>query len=189
MAQESYPTSQLWRSERPTALLLAFLVSVCCWPPVAVAAEESQNPAVSLPCTECHGELTLAYRHPPVVEDCLNCHVEHFEPAPAPSNLQDDLNDLCLGCHDDPDDTGGHPVVSHPTEGRPDPFDPTRPFSCVSCHNPHQSNMPALFKYRYDVRRAASEGYPCALCHHRSANPAPTSPVPEKELLRENVAN
>ena len=145
------------------------------------------NPAVALPCVTCHGGLTLAYRHPPVEEDCLNCHVPHFEPAPAPANLQDEVNDLCLGCHDDPEDTGGHPVVGHPTEGRPDPFAPSRPFTCLSCHLPHQSSMPVLFRYQYDLRQAAAKGYPCAVCHHRPAN-AP-DPVPVRELLLDPVAS
>jgi len=183
MALKSIPPA-IWRlPERPVGLLLFLLVSCCWWP--AAAADERLNPAVALPCRECHGDLTMTYRHPPVVEDCLNCHVKHFEPADGPFNLQDELNDLCLGCHDDPEDTGGHPVASHPTEGRPAPFDPAKPFTCLSCHTPHQSDMPALFRYTYDLSRAASQGYPCSLCHHR---PDTSRPVAPEDPLRRKVA-
>ena len=184
----------MWCTEHPFLYKIVFLYTAVGFffftaPSGAAVGAKESNPAIAKPCAFCHGELTMKYKHPPAVEDCLNCHIEHFdtEYEKYPYNLQDVLNDLCIGCHFDPDDLGGHPVARHPTSGPRDPIHPERRFTCVSCHNPHQSNMPALFRYDYD-QFETTVMYPCAICHNRQAKRKQPKTWKDVDPLRANVA-
>ena len=72
---------------------------------------------------------------------CLSCHDK-------------DQNPLLIGCRKtvkNPEGRCGHPVYNHPTTGRKDILYPEKGnVRCSSCHNPHSSNMPKLFRYDYE---------------------------------------
>lgn len=55
----------------------------------------------------------------------------------------------------------GHPLGTHPVSGKPDPSNPQRNLSCVSCHNPHASNGSAKFL----VSGTRSSSPLCVRCH------------------------
>jgi predicted CXXCH cytochrome family protein len=58
-----------------------------------------------------------------------------------------------------------HPIAfftgrGHPLKGRKEPKSRDGKLSCVSCHNPHSSDYPRLFKY------PANKAYElCKYCH------------------------
>jgi len=100
-------------------------------------------------CGECHTDKIEEYRknafvHGPVgVGNCVICHDPHA--SANPMQLQAPVNDLCIGCHSEilkqahavalpstKANNSGHPVA-----GKKDPRNPSRPFTCISCHNPH----------------------------------------------------
>ena len=125
-------------------------------------------PAVKAPlsgaCFECHSELRQAMAkkvvHSPFKEgDCTACHAPHesreraFLKAPA--------QELCLGCHEI--DVKDHPVSGHPAfkPGRQNPRDPSKPFDCSSCHEPHGNDQPKLV--RWDANGNYGSG--CQTCH------------------------
>lgn len=69
---------------------------------------------------------------------------------------------LCLTCH--AKITGEHIFVSfdgklHPMEGKPDPSRAGKALSCVSCHDPHSSNHPKLW------RSGQTKMDVCTRCH------------------------
>lgn len=55
----------------------------------------------------------------------------------------------------------GHPVAGHPLESAQDPLDTTRPFGCISCHEPHGAQRNSL------LRIPATGGSLCAACHSK----------------------
>jgi len=103
-------------------------------------------------CGQCHeafpGKMT---RHAPVSEgQCLTCHDPHASARPKLLRLA--LNDLCFECHD----RGAfkvHAVVgvdiggSHPLSGPTDPARKGERFTCVSCHDPHATDSPSLWRF------------------------------------------
>ena len=94
-------------------------------------------------CFTCHDDILSATKkaslvHAPVAAGgCTVCHSPHG--SPNSFQLRKPVNSLCTSCHDDKRD-GDHPVVFHPVGGKPDPRDPSKTLSCVSCHNPHASD-------------------------------------------------
>lgn len=88
---------------------------------------------------------------------CNTCHAPHA--SDHPTLLADDINPLCLSCHKSK--ASGRHVVAipggkhHPLRGRPDPSNPKRELSCVSCHDPHSTDYENLF---YSERM-------CVRCH------------------------
>ncbi len=131
---------------------------------------------VSVPpdlCYNCHDKAAFTKKnvHAPVAAGmCLSCHRPHAsESIPL---LSKEPFDLCLGCHADvrkaPHAVAGFSAAGHPIgelrKGRKKPLqDPARPgkiFYCGSCHNPHSSDWPRL--YRYEARSSFEL---CQRCH------------------------
>jgi predicted CXXCH cytochrome family protein len=54
----------------------------------------------------------------------------------------------------------GHPTVTHPVRGSKDPLNPSRPFTCISCHVPHGGDHKALSRFE---GQSASDF--CVKCH------------------------
>lgn len=122
-------------------------------------------------CHQCHerGDFLGKYAHAPVEgAPCSECHVAHA--SDNPGLLRKDAATLCIDCHEE---VKGRPHVaaafsrsSHPlgNEKPPgtvhDPLNAARPFSCVSCHEPHRAAFPRLL--RMDLNLAG--GY-CVKCH------------------------
>ncbi len=112
-------------------------------------------------CFACHadkealGEQPVV--HPPFAGgQCPTCHSPHASRHRA--FLRAEPEDLCRTCHEDiPDE--GHPIGRHPSHraGRPNPQDHSKPFDCVSCHNPHAGPFPQM--------RSADSATFCLICH------------------------
>lgn len=129
--------------------------------------------AAEMKCVDCHDDIITdkAVPHQPAVENCTNCHKKHpgavpGEETPDPANplrLKKLGNALCANCHDGISEAD-HPVSNHPTERDNDPVYTDKKFGCVSCHNPHGSQMPKLFRYNYSDA-SAYKGVACAVCH------------------------
>ena len=127
----------------------------------------SEHPAnLTLPkdklCQSCHEAIAIKKNvHPALLKfGCTGCHDPHG------SNEEKLLkaagNQLCLTCH--AKITGEHVFVSfdgkvHPMEGKPDPARPGKALSCLSCHDPHSSNRPKLW------RSGETKMDVCARCH------------------------
>ncbi len=132
-------------------------------------------------CVLCHedigDDLKRGVAHEPAA-NCGTCHDPHG--GPFPGQTRRPLNDLCMDCHAtrpepqeaaargpaavlvrlDAEGRRGHPVTGHIVLGPRDPRSPDRPFTCVSCHNPHGAKGGRLF--RFD---AASVSELCLKCH------------------------
>jgi len=125
-------------------------------------------------CGECHTDKIEEYRknpyvHGPVgVGDCVVCHDPHA--SDNPMQLRAPVNALCLGCHSrivDQAHAVSLPSVKtnnggHPVEGKTDPRDPAKPFTCVSCHNPHGAVGRAFL-----IGSATSAYGVCKYCHEK----------------------
>ncbi len=104
-------------------------------------------------CFRCHQdrkeEFTMKQIHPPVAEDCGNCHDPHS--AVARYQLHEKMDVLCASCHEDispeiyEDMKGEH---KHP---------PVAEGKCTACHRPHSSN--------YEPLLANSMEKLCFSCH------------------------
>lgn len=124
---------------------------------------------VSEACFSCHSEERdernkKKYFHGPYnVGKCTICHNPHASENPyylvKPTWL------LCLSCHEDKG-SGEHVVKgyldrkSHPTHGKPDPLREGRELTCASCHNPHASDSPKLWRLKVETGFAL-----CMECH------------------------
>lgn len=91
---------------------------------------------------------------------CTACHDPHG--GPNPHQLKAVPNKLCLTCHTKI--TGDHVFVAfdgraHPLEGKPDPVRRGQPLSCISCHDPHSSDHPKLW------RQGEKKMELCTRCH------------------------
>jgi predicted CXXCH cytochrome family protein len=127
-------------------------------------------------CLSCHdkAEFTKKNIHSPVASgDCTSCHSPHSSDQMA--LLLKKPFDVCLQCH--PSSSHGQHIrtpqqqknnqgttISQETtseEAEPqDPLRPGKPFYCGSCHNPHSTNTPLLFRFN-----AQSVGELCKNCH------------------------
>ena len=140
-------------------------------------------------CLDCHTNiLNKPMQHEAAKMDCANCHDLEHKGAPGSNHLiTSDISELCFNCHDKKaliEDcfptygrpACGHPASQHPVAGPKDPIYPLKAFTCVSCHNPHSSDMPKLFRYKYD-KTTVYQGANCAVCHwriyHESPMPSP----------------
>lgn len=120
-------------------------------------------------CFTCHVQqkeqwYSKKYFHGPFnVGECVICHDPHA--SGNPFNLVKSVWDLCVGCHSDKQN-GEHIVAGfsvirqHPTRGKPDPSRKGRELTCASCHEPHASNSPKL--WRLDVGSGIAL---CKKCH------------------------
>ena len=128
------------------------------------------QPDVEL-CGDCHSDKVEEYRkgkfvHGPIEAGmCLVCHDPHATENIA--QLHQPVNELCLGCHAGVD-TKVHVLrglssgKSHPLSAPNDPSTPGRPFTCVSCHNPHSGAADKLF-----VRGIEDRMQLCRICHQK----------------------
>ncbi len=133
----------------------------------AIFTKKVVHPAIGMGCTGCHNPHSSAYAkllkseprtlcfschdkadftkknvHPPVASgECMSCHNPHSSDDMA--LLLKKPIDVCLQCH--PDTPHGRHVSTSQ-----EPQDPTRqgkPFYCGSCHAPHSTDGPLLFRF------------------------------------------
>ncbi|HHG73781.1 MAG TPA: cytochrome C [Persephonella sp.] len=122
--------------------------------------------------------------------DCLGCHDPHYAKAqkifkvkndkyinPRTGKKPQDINALCLGCHNLAEfgGAGVRPIflhMTHPVGIKPNPKIAKVPekllrkgiLQCVSCHDPHPSNP--NWKYlRVDTKGGSQVGVFCMTCH------------------------
>ena len=119
-------------------------------------------------CYSCHDKAAFASKkmiHSPVKEGmCTECHMPHI--SQNEKLLFRKGNMICRKCHEDvekkPHTVAGFSGQSlgHPLRGRKDYARPGKIHSCQSCHMPHQSENPYLFRYKgnsaFDL---------CGYCH------------------------
>ena len=127
-------------------------------------------------CLQCHRDKAAKSMHEPVMMfGCTLCHVAHEDRNTKMLDfprLKALTNDICMSCHSADQiyqNCGGtvgcgHPVQNHPIYGEQDPLYPNKKFTCASCHNPHGSAMPKLFRYDYS-EKTVYKGLDCAVCH------------------------
>lgn len=137
-------------------------------------------------CLTCHGPImTGKVQHPGALMGCTTCHALHGTDTGRPYRLNDSVNNLCFQCHDektlvgDPGygGTEGHPITGHPVLGKSDPIHADKEFNCVSCHNPHSSDMKHMFPYQYQDENAPTYSTNMCLTCHGFVGPLQT-PVP-----------
>jgi len=118
-------------------------------------------------CAQCHDvaeqAASLATPHPPVAEGCLTCHRPHA--GPVKGLLRDPQPELCTTCHER-EPLAVHVIAGlragqgHPLAGPEDPSRKGETFRCTSCHEPHGSTGPHLFRWK------AKEPFDlCGHCH------------------------
>jgi predicted CXXCH cytochrome family protein len=123
-------------------------------------------------CGECHEDKAADFRkrkyvHGPIAGGlCETCHDPHG--SPYYGQLKAPINELCLSCHE-AIKKSFHVVrtttgAGHPVSGRKDPSAPKsgREMSCVSCHNPHASDVRYFF-----VNNAEDRMQLCQMCHNK----------------------
>jgi len=125
--------------------VLASLIAVAViWltSPVATAGGEG--------CSGCHDDVTaIAHPHPPVSEDCGDCHVaDDGHPDDGDVQLADEEPALCFLCHDAFDGTTIH--------------QPVREGECSACHDPHGTDQPFLLPVGHHQQEL------CFSCHEES---------------------
>ena len=115
---------------------------------------EVEKPTMDI-CYTCHGIKIKGWSEqkvmhgPTAVGQCELCHNPHG--SDWPSLVRMHASDLCLRCHTDKA-SGKHVIAGfygkgHPTRGVPDPMDPSKEFTCASCHNPHGAETNGLLNY------------------------------------------
>jgi predicted CXXCH cytochrome family protein len=127
-------------------------------------------------CFTCHDKASFTRKnvHAPVAGGmCLACHAPHSSEHMA--LLLKKPYELCLDCHGDvikkPHAVSGFSSGRHPLgeprltktgeeKARKDPARPGKPFYCGSCHDPHSSDSPTLFRFN-----AKSSMGLCVNCH------------------------
>ncbi len=123
-------------------------------------------PATAEVCTECHEMQTdRLFTHPPAAEGrCILCHggADSLDAPHMDLMSADDMaTAICNACHRSHIGRGSHRVnISYRTKVNNDV--PDLPLidemmSCVTCHNPHSSDEPALLRKPYDSL--------CVSCH------------------------
>jgi len=123
-------------------------------------------------CYNCHDKAAFSNKnvHAPVAGGmCLGCHKPHA--AAEPYLLKNDAVRLCLECHPAIKTTphaiagfggDGHPLGYLQKKKKPleDPSRPGKRFYCGSCHNPHSTDTPKLFRFEAKSGMAL-----CGNCH------------------------
>ncbi len=116
----------------------------------------SNSPAL---CFTCHDKAAFGKKtaHPPVASGkCLACHVPHSSDEMA--LLAKKPMDACLQCHRNI--THGQHTRAMAMRDVRDPARPGKPLYCGSCHDPHGSDSPLMF--RFDVKATKEL---CLHCH------------------------
>ena len=143
-------------------------------------------------CAMCHEAKQASVLHDPYKDSqCLTCHDPHT--SDIRNQLRAEVNTLCTTCHTashpnvqvseetqrvtllggqstslesyqqakklvlDPSGIKGHPVTGK------DPRDTNAALNCISCHDPHGSQVPMLLRQATEIR-AANENL-CLSCH------------------------
>lgn len=117
------------------------------------------HPPAAAACVLCHDPHASPFAvqtRLPLNALCLSCHFSAAAPADDSDPLDFPRHRLAalerrlferaprIGL--EPDGTRGHPVVKHPVANRLDPKTGGS-FGCPSCHNPHGSRGPRLFRF------------------------------------------
>lgn len=128
-------------------------------------------------CDECHKEVVVPDHQSTHKILCISCHKDHKQEDddgtnPNGSMLKAPIPNICLECHDNLPRL--HPVKgsagrSHPVMGERDPLHQSRPFTCISCHNPHSSVSKKLFRYDHG-KDTVYKGSSCNVCHWDKQN-------------------
>lgn len=121
-------------------------------------------------CFGCHDKSDFKGKnlHKPVADGkCARCHNPHS------SNnmllLRNEPNRLCIECHQrvvrkphviGSAQNGGHPLGGLTKNQKEDPARPGRLYYCGSCHNPHSSDSPSLFRFKAKIPSDI-----CVNCH------------------------
>ena len=136
-----------------------------CHNPHASANEKLLPAPVPDLCFMCHDKAGFTRKniHPPVESGmCLSCHSPHS--SDQQGLLLKPTHEVCFECHDNvsktPHAISGFSKTGHPLgipkqerkgkDRRAPVKDPKREgknFTCASCHNPHSSDSPRLFRY------------------------------------------
>jgi predicted CXXCH cytochrome family protein len=116
-------------------------------------------------CFVCHvkSSFFLTSVHKPVQEGlCTQCHSPHA--SQNESLLVRKGNFLCRKCHAKveraPHAIAAFNTKGHPLRGRRDPVREGKTFGCLSCHLPHTSESPRLFRYKANTMFDL-----CSYCH------------------------
>jgi predicted CXXCH cytochrome family protein len=102
-------------------------------------------------CVDCHDELqhitARAFKHPPAIDACTNCHNPHN--GRQPKMLHADVRTLCGTCHPKVASAAEAAKVKHGA------LEVER--ACANCHNPHGSDVEKLLlQLPFDL---------CLTCH------------------------
>ncbi|HUJ29438.1 MAG TPA: cytochrome c3 family protein [Myxococcales bacterium] len=119
---------------------------------------DAEGPDLCLKChTPMQAKMKVKVPHKALVRyGCTACHDPHA--SAQQKGLVKPVNDLCISCHKAQAD-GAHTGIGHKVEGGPDPRRTGQPFSCISCHDPHGTDNPKLF------RSGANAQESCKGCH------------------------
>ncbi|MEW6110470.1 MAG: cytochrome c3 family protein [Nitrospirota bacterium] len=117
-------------------------------------------------CYNCHRRFSGKAVHAPVASGlCMSCHKPHA--GSNPSLILKPMNGLCMDCHPEvvkkPHIISGTRRWGHPLYGRKYPNKEGERFSCISCHNPHDSDSVRLLRFK-----ATSTFSICINCHKDS---------------------
>ncbi len=119
-------------------------------------------------CLDCHEKKkklwkNRRYKHEPAESGrCTKCHNPHA--SNSENHLRKPVWELCTGCHKEKIN-GKHIITTfnrkiHPTHDVKDPSREGKELSCVSCHNPHISDI------AYMLRGDSFSAF-CGRCHKK----------------------
>ena len=106
-------------------------------------------------CFKCHDESGFfkdkrSIHEPVKTGACLKCHMTHVSRNESLLIRKGII--LCRKCHSnvlkEPHAVAGFKRAGHPLRGRKDPNRPGKTFECLSCHLPHSSESPTLYRYK-----------------------------------------
>lgn len=100
-------------------------------------------------CADCHSDALVQFTmmssvHPDVEKvKCLACHANHNS---REGFVSRPVNELCFECHKEVYE-GNHITAGHTLKSRKDPLRAGKEFNCLSCHDPHASDIEMLLKF------------------------------------------